>query len=101
MTVLTTPDCQRWFGAYIDDDMHYCAFDLQTDKTFCNGDTGGPLNCRASSGDWQVNGVLSWGVGGCDAAYPTVFTRLSKHCAWLSQETAGDVTCSQNEFDLL
>uniref|UniRef100_A0A8C9QUW2 Peptidase S1 domain-containing protein n=1 Tax=Spermophilus dauricus TaxID=99837 RepID=A0A8C9QUW2_SPEDA len=40
----------------------------------CNGDSGGPLNCQAENGAWEVHGVK-----------PTVYTRVSPNTDWINQ----------------
>ncbi|XP_078095184.1 chymotrypsin-C-like [Mustelus asterias] len=58
----------------------------------CNGDSGGPLNCRATDGTWQVHGIASFVSGlGCNAKKkPTVFTRVSAYNDWINQIMANN-----------
>ncbi|XP_078499119.1 chymotrypsin-like elastase family member 2A [Lissotriton helveticus] len=58
----------------------------------CNGDSGGPLNCRATDGSWQVHGVVSFGSTlGCNySKKPSVFTRVSAFNSWISQTMAAN-----------
>ncbi|XP_067087338.1 elastase 3 like [Osmerus mordax] len=53
----------------------------------CNGDSGGPLNCRNADGAWEVHGVASFVSGlGCNfVKKPTVFTRVSSFNDWIDQ----------------
>ncbi|XP_025913945.1 proproteinase E-like [Apteryx rowi] len=53
----------------------------------CNGDSGGPLNCRAADGRWEVHGIASFVSSlGCNAPKkPTVFTRVSAFDAWIAE----------------
>ncbi|XP_041130954.1 chymotrypsin-C-like [Polyodon spathula] len=53
----------------------------------CNGDSGGPLNCRNSLGIWEVHGIASFVSGlGCNyIRKPTVFTRVSAFNGWIDQ----------------
>ncbi|KAL4623193.1 chymotrypsin-like elastase family member 2A [Arapaima gigas] len=54
----------------------------------CNGDSGGPLNCRNSDGVWEVHGIASFVSGlGCNyQKKPTVFTRVSAFNDWIDQQ---------------
>ncbi|XP_053431505.1 chymotrypsin-C [Nycticebus coucang] len=54
----------------------------------CNGDSGGPLNCQAENGSWEVRGIVSFGSGlGCNTRKkPTVFTRVSAYNDWINQK---------------
>uniref|UniRef100_A0A8C8SC23 Peptidase S1 domain-containing protein n=1 Tax=Pelusios castaneus TaxID=367368 RepID=A0A8C8SC23_9SAUR len=56
-------------------------------RSGCNGDSGGPLNCLASDGRWQVNGIASFVSSlGCNALKkPTVFTRVSAFDSWIEE----------------
>ncbi|XP_012877635.1 PREDICTED: chymotrypsin-like elastase family member 2A [Dipodomys ordii] len=56
----------------------------------CNGDSGGPLNCQTSSGQWQVHGVVSFGSSlGCNYPQkPSVFTRVSNYIGWINSVMA-------------
>ncbi|XP_008571074.1 PREDICTED: chymotrypsin-like elastase family member 2A [Galeopterus variegatus] len=51
----------------------------------CNGDSGGPLNCQAANGQWQVHGIVSFGSSlGCNYyRKPSVFTRVSNYISWI------------------
>ncbi|XP_075696591.1 chymotrypsin-C-like [Rhinoderma darwinii] len=54
----------------------------------CNGDSGGPLNCQAAGGAWEVHGVVSFGSGiSCNyEKKPTVFTRVSAYIDWINDK---------------
>ncbi|XP_042334056.1 chymotrypsin-like elastase family member 2A [Sceloporus undulatus] len=56
----------------------------------CNGDSGGPLNCQTSGGQWEVHGVVSFGSAlGCNYyRKPSVFTRVSVFNDWIEQVMA-------------
>ncbi|KAM4652756.1 chymotrypsin-like elastase family member 3B [Discoglossus pictus] len=72
-----------WWGSSIKTTMVCAGGDLQAG---CNGDSGGPLNCRAADGTWQVHGIASFVSGsGCNTLKkPTVFTRVSAFNDWIS-----------------
>ncbi|CAJ0957786.1 unnamed protein product [Ranitomeya imitator] len=52
------------------------------------GDSGGPLNCQASNGSWEVHGIVSFGSGiSCNyEKKPTVFTRVSAFLDWINDK---------------
>jgi len=54
----------------------------------CNGDSGGPLNCKVD-GRYYVHGIASFVSGyGCNAPKkPTVFTRVSAYIEWMDSIT--------------
>nr|XP_051714167.1 proproteinase E [Oryctolagus cuniculus] len=60
------------------------------DVSACNGDSGGPLNCPAADGSWQVHGVTSFASSrGCNTERkPTVFTRVSAFIDWIEETIA-------------
>ncbi|XP_026198760.1 chymotrypsin-like elastase family member 3B [Anabas testudineus] len=53
----------------------------------CNGDSGGPLNCKNTQGIWEVHRIASFVSGlGCNyVKKPTVFTRVSAFNDWINQ----------------
>ncbi|XP_048849176.1 elastase 3 like [Brienomyrus brachyistius] len=53
----------------------------------CNGDSGGPLNCKSADGVWEVHGIASFVSGlGCNyEKKPTVFSRVSAYNSWIDQ----------------
>ncbi|XP_005428285.1 proproteinase E-like [Geospiza fortis] len=78
----TQPD---WWGALAIRKTMICAGGAE--KSGCNGDSGGPLNCQAEDGTWEVHGIASFvSALGCNAAKkPTVFTRVSAFEDWIAE----------------
>jgi len=74
-------------------DSHICIRDPADSAGSCNGDSGGPLNCKINDNDdWTNTGVTSWVVssgGNCRTDYPQVYTRVSSHESWISDNTGG------------
>ncbi|XP_064381754.1 chymotrypsin-like elastase family member 3B isoform X2 [Dromaius novaehollandiae] len=58
-----------------------------SDEAGCNGDSGGPLNCQAADGSWEVHGIASFVSSlGCNTPQkPTVFTRVSAFEDWIDE----------------
>ncbi|XP_078476349.1 elastase-1-like isoform X2 [Lampetra planeri] len=54
----------------------------------CNGDSGGPLNCKTDRG-WEVHGIASFVSSlGCNFhTKPSVFTRVSDYNPWITSIT--------------
>ncbi|XP_023238610.1 chymotrypsin-like elastase family member 2A [Centruroides sculpturatus] len=49
----------------------------------CNGDSGGPLQCK-KNGKWYQVGITSWGVGCAVPDVPDVFARVSHYLSWIN-----------------
>ncbi|EDL13404.1 chymotrypsin-like elastase family member 2A preproprotein [Mus musculus] len=77
-----------WWGSSVKSSMVCAGGDGVTSS--CNGDSGGPLNCRASNGQWQVHGIVSFGSSlGCNyPRKPSVFTRVSNYIDWINSVMA-------------
>ncbi|XP_028736571.2 chymotrypsin-like elastase family member 2A [Peromyscus leucopus] len=73
-----------WWGSSVKTTMVCAGGDGVTSS--CNGDSGGPLNCQASNGQWQVHGIVSFGSTlGCNyPRKPSVFTRVSNYIDWIN-----------------
>uniref|UniRef100_A0A2K6NZ48 pancreatic elastase II n=2 Tax=Rhinopithecus TaxID=542827 RepID=A0A2K6NZ48_RHIRO len=58
----------------------------------CNGDSGGPLNCQAPDGRWEVHGIVSFGSSfSCNYYHkPSVFTRVSNYIDWINSVIANN-----------
>jgi len=51
----------------------------------CMGDSGGPLQCKASDGKWYQVGITSWGIPCGNRGLPDVFTRVSAYYDWIQK----------------
>ncbi|XP_066428704.1 chymotrypsin-like elastase family member 3B [Eleutherodactylus coqui] len=73
-----------WWGSTVKTTMVCAGGDI---KAGCNGDSGGPLNCQAADGRWEVHGIASFVSSlGCNALKkPTVFTRVSAFNDWIDK----------------
>jgi len=77
LAALTTAECQSRYNGI--NNIHasmVCGF--TTDKSACNGDSGGPLTIP---GGQQV-GIVSWGMSNC-RTYPTVFGHVGNLRSWI------------------
>lgn len=63
---------------------HICIGDLRGGKGVCNGDSGGPIQCRLKNGDWVQFGIASWTISDCVSRnFAAVFTSVSGYRNWI------------------
>lgn len=60
-----------------------CAGASDPPRDACQGDSGGPLVVN-----YTLVGIVSWGEGCADTAYPGVYTRVSNYHSWVAQNIA-------------
>ncbi|XP_075417900.1 chymotrypsin-C-like [Tenrec ecaudatus] len=74
-----------WWGSMVTNSMVCAGGDGVISA--CNGDSGGPLNCQADNGSWEVRGIVSFGSGlGCNTyKKPAVYTRVSAYIDWINE----------------
>uniref|UniRef100_A0A8D0HDU1 pancreatic elastase II n=1 Tax=Sphenodon punctatus TaxID=8508 RepID=A0A8D0HDU1_SPHPU len=80
-----TCSSSSWWGSTVKTNMVCAGGDGVISS--CNGDSGGPLNCRGADGRWAVQGVVSFGSSlGCNYyRKPSVFTRVAVYNNWINQ----------------
>ncbi|XP_051847345.1 chymotrypsin-like elastase family member 3B [Antechinus flavipes] len=86
LPVVDHEHCSKWdwWGISLKTTMVCAGGDI---RSGCNGDSGGPLNCQADDGRWQVHGIASFvSALGCNTPKkPTVFTRVSAFNDWIEK----------------
>ncbi|XP_021017056.1 chymotrypsin-like elastase family member 3B [Mus caroli] len=91
LPVVDYEHCSRWdwWGYYVKTTMVCAGGYIQSG---CFGDSGGPLNCPADNGTWQVHGIASFvSPSGCNTLKkPTMFTRVSAFIDWIEETIANN-----------
>ena len=56
-----------------------------TRRFFYQGDSGGPLVQRNERNEYELIGIVSWGVAPCgEDSLPSVYTRVSAYNEWIN-----------------
>ena len=83
----------------ITNSMICAAFSGGVQKGSCQGDSGGPLLVNTNEG-WQQIGIVSFGVGCANEAFPDVYARVGSFTAWINNITQGIAIESSYDFAL-
>ena len=100
VNVLSNSACQDDYGypaSWITEQM-MCANTPGGGKDACQGDSGGPL-VSSGGGDgvtpgqnYELIGVVSWGIGCAQSDAPGVYARVTSQLVWINEQTKGS-TC--------
>ncbi|RWS26168.1 serine protease hepsin-like protein [Leptotrombidium deliense] len=71
---------------------HLCA--SLDGKSFCDGDSGGPLTARQHGKNYIV-GIVAIYAGKCGEQRDSVYTKVVKYLDWIRENTKDGVYCSQ------
>ena len=58
----------------------------ETGKDACTGDGGSPLVCQSGNGQWQVVGMVAWGIGCATSNLPGVYVDVYNYIPWITQQ---------------
>nr|XP_011725183.2 chymotrypsin-like elastase family member 2A [Macaca nemestrina] len=75
-----------WWGSTVKTSMICAGGDGKISS--CNGDFGGPLNCQAADGRWEVHGISSFTCNYCHK--PSFFIRVSNYIDWINSVIANN-----------
>ncbi|XP_068978139.1 phenoloxidase-activating factor 2-like isoform X1 [Bombus flavifrons] len=57
-------------------------------KDACTGDGGSPLVCQFGNNQWQVVGIVAWGIGCATSNIPGVYVNVYNYIPWITQQIA-------------
>jgi len=80
----------------ITDSMICANYSGNVEKGSCQGDSGGPLVVYDNG--WKQVGIVSYGVGCADIAFPDVYARVGKFTSWIKSITQGIATEPNLDF---
>jgi len=78
--------CKRpdWYGTDFQAKTMMCAGFMAGAKDSCEGDSGGPLQCRpVHTQRWRLVGVVSWGESCGGKKRPGVYARITTFLPWI------------------
>jgi len=83
--VVANASCNTMYGGGITARMMCAGDTVNGGEDSCQGDSGGPLIGQQNGSYVQV-GVVSWGNGCAEAAYPGVYTNVANLHAWVAAQ---------------
>jgi len=112
LSVYPNDECGKRYSNVVDQDRTkvkitkhmICAGMDEEKKGSCQGDSGGPLITRGldngmSEENYELIGVVSFGVQCSKKGYPSVFARVSPVLDWIRDKIKGSYTCPRNSYD--
>lgn len=90
--VISNSLCASKYAGYAVTNKMMCAASPSGGLDSCQGDSGGPL-IVADGPNFELVGVVSWGVGCALKEYPGVYTRVTAVTNWITSKTGSDGYC--------
>jgi uncharacterized repeat protein (TIGR01451 family) len=76
----------NYFLTEVTENMMCAGFIYKGGRDSCYGDSGGPLVVQdPDTAEWNLAGLVSWGIGCAMPGLPGVYTRLSQFTPWVSE----------------
>ncbi|CAG9787309.1 unnamed protein product [Diatraea saccharalis] len=94
--VLSNEACKstNYDSKMIADSMLCAGYPKKGGKDACQGDSGGPLCAERKDKQYELLGVVSWGVGCGRPGYPGVYTRVTKYLKWIKDNAYQGCYCT-------
>jgi len=81
---IIAPDvCAKAYPKDFDASYEICGGFPEGGHGTCNGDSGGPLQCKLADNKWHVVGIVSWGVPCAKPGFPDVYTYVIPLLDWI------------------
>ncbi|XP_016840461.1 phenoloxidase-activating factor 2 isoform X1 [Nasonia vitripennis] len=92
--ILDNTDCEnrlkqtRLGAAFVLNRVSFMCAGGEAGKDACTGDGGAPLVCQKASGQWEVVGIVAWGIGCATPGVPGVYTNVFNFLPWINTVVA-------------
>ena len=84
--IIPSARCASSFpNGWVTDDMICAGNQGGNDRDSCQGDSGGPLAVKNASGQFEVVGIVSWGIG-CAGLTPGVYSEVWQEMDWINAQ---------------
>ncbi len=90
--IVSLDDAISDYGFVLTQDQVAAGFRGTGGKDSCQGDSGGPFVITDPAGATRLAGVVSWGNGCADSAFPGMYSRVSSFSDFIDEYTGGPPT---------
>jgi len=84
LPIMSEATCKGSYGSRSITDNMICAGYKNGGHDSCQGDSGGPYVCKAASGKWEIQGVVSWGRGCAQPNAPGVYAKVGNYIDYIN-----------------